>query len=252
MPGSLRTTLSEWLLPLAYRVQGFHHLGALSNADLRLLARIRAERLTYLTPAKLGSLLTTCRRVEAEGRPGLFIEAGCALGGSTILLAKAKRPERPLRVYDVFGMIPPPTSEDTPDVFERYRKIVDGKSEGIGGDVYYGYQPNLEDTVRANLLRQGICCEAQSISLIKGRLEDTMHIDQPVAVAHIDVDWYQPVWTSLQRIFPWLVPGGSIILDDYHDWGGCRKAVDQFLAEMGNQVTREDAAGSLTLTRKPG
>jgi hypothetical protein len=50
----------------------------------------------------------------------------------------------------------------------------------------------------------------------------------------------------------WLVPGGSIILDDYHDWGGCRKAVDQFLAEMGDQVTQDDSAGSLTLTRKPG
>jgi len=204
-----------------------------------------------LSPAKLAALLTHCRRMEVTGRPGIVIEAGCALGGSTIVLAKSKGPERPLRVYDVFGMIPPPTADDTPDVLERYREIVDGKSRGIGGDLYYGYQPNLEEVVRGNLQRHGIDCNAQSISLIKGRLEDTMQIDQPVALAHIDVDWYQPVWTSLQRIFPRLVPGGSIILDDYHDWGGCRKAVDQFLAEVVDQVTCDDSAGSMTITRKP-
>jgi asparagine synthase (glutamine-hydrolysing) len=55
-----------------------------------------------------------------------------------------------------------------------------------------------------------------------------MVIEQPVAFAHIDVDWYEPVLTSLKRIFPHLVVGGSIILDDYHDWGGCRKATENF------------------------
>ncbi|MEY4519181.1 MAG: hypothetical protein RLZZ499_1780 [Cyanobacteriota bacterium] len=56
-----------------------------------------------------------------------------------------------------------------------------------------------------------------------------MVVEQPVAFAHIDVDCYKPVLTSLKRIFPNLVVGGSITLDDYHDWGGCRKATDEFL-----------------------
>ncbi len=59
-----------------------------------------------------------------------------------------------------------------------------------------------------------------------------MKIEQPVAFAHIDVDWYEPVITSLERIFPKLVIGGSIVLDDYHDWGGCRKAVDEYLSRV--------------------
>ena len=68
------------------------------------------------------------------------------------------------------------------------------------------------------------------MSLIKGLVQDTMRIDQPVAFAHVDVDWYEPVLTCLQRVFPKLVEGGSIILDDYHDWGGCRKATDEYIA----------------------
>ena len=65
-----------------------------------------------------------------------------------------------------------------------------------------------------------------------------MTINQPVAFAHVDVDWYEPVMTCLSRVFPSLVIGGSIILDDYHDWGGCRKATDEFLRKIPGQFIR--------------
>ena len=58
-----------------------------------------------------------------------------------------KSPDRPLRVYDVFGMIPPPGEEDGPDVHQRYEIIKSGKSEGIGGRRYYGYEDNLYERV---------------------------------------------------------------------------------------------------------
>ncbi|MBP9235282.1 MAG: hypothetical protein KBF30_11455, partial [Hyphomonadaceae bacterium] len=95
-------------------------------ADRDLIARIRAKNLTYLTDSKLESIVDTCRTIEQANVPGSFMEAGCALGGSTILIASLKSAKRPLFVYDVFGMIPPPTKEDTGDVHERYRTIVEG------------------------------------------------------------------------------------------------------------------------------
>jgi asparagine synthase (glutamine-hydrolysing) len=79
-----------------------------------------------------------------------------------------------------------------------------------------------------------------------------MHIDQPVAFAHVDVDWYEPVSTCLERIFPRLVEGGSIILDDYHDWGGCRKAADEYLRGIAGQFALDDSAGSMKIIRMPG
>lgn len=219
-------------------------------ADTReLVQRIRSSRLTYLSDSKLASIAQTCGKIEAAALPGIFLEAGCALGGSSILIASVKSPARPLQVYDVFGMIPAPTGEDTPDVHERYRTIVQGESTGLEGDKYYGYEENLYEKVQSNLRRFGIDQESQSVTLIKGLLQDTMQITQPVAFAHIDVDWYDPVRTCLVRIFPQLVPGGSIILDDYHDWGGCRKATDEFLRSVVGQFTLDDSAGSLKITR---
>jgi predicted O-methyltransferase YrrM len=225
-------------------------LSSVANAETReLVSRIRACKLTYLSDRKFASLANTCSAIEQERLPGAFIEAGCALGGSAILIASLKNSERPFFIYDVFGMIPPPTKEDTQDVHDRYRTIVEGKSVGIDGDKYYGYQENLYDVVQANLRRFGIDPERQSVSLIKGLVQDTMHIDQPVAFAHVDVDWYEPVLTCLERIFPRLVEGGSIILDDYNDWGGCRKATDEYLRGVSGQFALDDTAGSMKITR---
>jgi asparagine synthase (glutamine-hydrolysing) len=210
---------------------------------------LRGEGLTYLSEQKLAGLLSTCRSIEEARLPGIFVEAGCALGGSAILIASVKSRSRPFFVYDVFGMIPPPTKDDTKDVHERYKQIVAGKALGLRGNTYYGYQDNLQDLVQANLERFGIDCQEQRVALIKGLVQDTMQIEQPVAFAHVDVDWYEPVLTCLQRVFPHLVIGGSIILDDYHDWGGCRKATDEYLQGIAGQYALDDAAESLKITR---
>jgi len=224
-------------------------LDSLADEDVALLRRIRAQNLTYLSEEKLATLAASCRDAEENGLDGAVLEAGCALGGSAILLASIKSPQRPLAVYDVFGMIPAPSQEDSQDVHDRYRTIVEGKSAGLGGDVYYGYQENLYDVVAANLEQFGINREEQAVSLVKGLVQDTLRPDGPIALAHIDVDWYEPVLVCLQRIFPRLVPGGSIVIDDYHDWGGCRKATDEYLREVVGQFRLDDSAGSLKVTR---
>jgi len=250
---SIPATQGETMLQRVHKIvkRISHHrsesrfLSALSDADQDLIKRLRAKNLTYLSSSKLAKLATACRTIEESHMPGIFVEAGCALGGSSILMASLKSAERPFLIYDVFGMIPAPTADDTPDVHDRYRTIVEGKSEGIGKDPYYGYEKNLYEIVHSNLASFGIACDRQSVSL----LQDTMNIEQPVALAHVDVDWYDPVKTCLERIFPHLVVGGSIILDDYHDWGGCRKATDEYLRTVVGQFTLDDSAGSMRVIK---
>lgn len=243
--------LGHRLRHLLHWLGGTAALGpALSHSDMDLIRRIRAARITYLSSEKCAAIARTCRRIEEAGLHGAFLEAGCALGGSAVLIASMKRQERPFRIYDVFGMIPAPTADDTTDVHQRYRTIVEGQSQGIDGDPYYGYVENLLDVVTANLAAFGVDLEAQRVTLIRGLLQDTMHLDKPVAMAHVDVDWFDPVRTCLDRIFPRLVVGGSIILDDYNDWGGCRKAADAFIAVNRRKLQLDQSARSLVITRR--
>jgi len=231
------------------RIRLLSVLARLPSDDRKIIAQIRARKLTYLSVRKLACLAKTARALSDRGVEGVFLEAGCALGGSAILLSKCKQADRPFYVYDVFGMIPPPSENDPADVHARYRSIVQGQSAGIEGEKYYGYESNLHDLVVSNLESFGVDLERDRVQLFKGLVEDTLHLTQPVALAHVDVDWYEPVKTCLARVFPHLSVGGCLILDDYHDWGGCRKATDQFLATIPGQYTVDDTAGSLTLCR---
>jgi len=199
---------------------------------------VRSEHLTLLGAKPLAELAQAVLDVEAQGLGGMLLECGTARGGSAIVMAAAKSPERPLRVHDVFGLIPPPTDEDGEDVHARYAKITAGEARGRGGEEYYGYRDDLYTEVDESFARHGVPTEASGVRLVRGLFEDTVTGDEPVALAHLDGDWYASTRTCLERVAPRLVPGGRLVIDDYFAWSGCRKAVDEYLAEHDG-LTRE-------------
>lgn len=212
-------------------------------ADLRMRASgvrpiiraVRNDALTYLRPDALGDLYDQVTRLERENAEGILIEAGCALGGSAIVIAAAKAEQRPLYIYDVFGMIPPPSENDGEDVHVRYEKIRSGQSKGIGGEKYYGYEEDLFGTVTENFRKHGLPIEQHNVHLVQGLFQDTMDVQEKVALAHVDGDWYESVMTCLERIEPHLIPGGVLVIDDYHHWSGCRTAVDEYFSDKKDQ-----------------
>jgi len=208
--------------------------GLLARASLSQRSRaVIDEKFTYLPPQKLVRLERAADAALASGATGDVLEFGVALGGSAIVLASiAAEQDRSFHGFDVFGMIPAPTSANDDDKSkERYAVIASGQSEGIGGETYYGYRSDLYGEVCAAFSRHGFPIDGTRIALHKGLFEDTWsnYRDRRVAFAHIDCDWYDPVKFCLESVAERMEPGGRIVLDDYHDYGGCRKATDEFL-----------------------
>jgi hypothetical protein len=213
------------------------------------ITQARGEHLTFLKESNLRELAAVVLDIESAKLPGLLIEAGTARGGSAIVIAAAKAPGRPMKVYDVFGMIPPPTEQDGPDVHARYEKIAAGEAKGVGGDTYYGYRDDLYQEVTDSFARLGVPVAEHSVELIRGLFEDTIDLDEPVAFAHLDGDWYESTMTCLTRIAPLVVPGGRIVLDDYYQWSGCRDAVDEYFS--GRDGFRLERRAKLHVVREP-
>ena len=195
------------------------------------VSRVRRGKLTYLDATALFALRDLVRDADRQGRPGALVECGCALGGSAIVMAASRNGDsRPLYVYDVFGMIPPPGQNDGPDVHERYATIAGGQARGLGDDTYYGYKVDLQAEVVRSFTQFGIPPDARNVNLVKGLFQETITLKCPVAVAHVDGDWYESVFTCLDKIWPLIVTGGVMVIDDYFAWSGCRDAVNDFLA----------------------
>jgi O-methyltransferase len=204
----------------------------LSLASLDQTSRaVLRDRLTYLSFDKVKRI----ERVERETRmlPGDVVEFGVALGGSEIILASRLAMGGRFLGFDVFAMIPPPTSDkDDPKSKARYETIVSGQSRGIGDNRYYGYCQDLLGDVRAAFARHGVPVDDRHIILIKGLFENTWPAAAPehIALVDIDCDWYYPVKYCLATVADRLTPNGITVTDDYNDYCGCRIAVDEFIA----------------------
>jgi predicted O-methyltransferase YrrM len=172
---------------------------------------------TMSGPARLRALYEAVEHVSENGIPGSIMECGAARGGSSALLGIAIKNTgggRTLWVLDTFEGIPAPTRSD-PD--HEIAAPYTGRFRGEIADV-------------ASLLdRVGILDHAE---LVKGRFEDTIPrlAPGPIAVLHIDGDWYSSVKVCLDYLYDRVAPGGIIQIDDYGHWEGARKAVDEFLA----------------------
>lgn len=211
---------------------------------------VKARRWTFLSDARLTRLAWAA--IETAELDGSIAETGCALGGSAIVLAASKRPGQEMNLYDVFAQIPPPTERDGEDCHVDYERISSGRAKGIGeDDRYYGYIDNLYDLVQQHFADAGYDVAGNNVKLHRGLVEDTLHPAGPIRLAHIDVDWFDPVMVSLERLEPRVPVGGVIQLDDYFDYSGCRDATDKYFAEQlgERKYQREEWTGSLTLTR---
>ncbi len=197
---------------------------------------VKDARLTYLSAAKLYRIERCLSEIDKARVEGDCVEFGVALGGTGVLIAKRMAGSRSFVGYDLFGTIPPPSDRDSLESHERYRVIASGRSSGIGGDTYYGYESNLFEKVKGSFTEFGVPVDDARVRLVKGLFEETVSFDNNVriAFAHVDCDWYDPVALCLDRVYAHLAPGGIVVLDDYNDYGGCRKAVADFLARRGD------------------
>ena len=212
--------------------------------------RVREERLTYLMPEQLQGIEACLRDVVRRGVDGDFLEAGVALGGSGVVIAGHLRGARVFHGFDVFAMIPPPTKNDPPEVHERYATIRSGASEGIGGDTYYGYRGDLYDQVCATFARFDVAVDGRRVALHRGLFKDTLRPSRPVAFAHLDCDWYDPVRLCLERIHPHLSSGGYLVIDDYYAYGGATRATDEFVAAVGDLERSDISPGRHLVLRR--
>ncbi len=198
----------------------------------KISRKVKQKNLTYLSYEKIINVEECLYNLKKNSVSGIFLEAGIALGGSAIIIASLMPENANFHGYDVFEMIPPPSNEDDAKSKARYEMIKNGESKGIDGkDIYYGYIENLYEQVVKNFESLGLRVDGKKVSLYKGLFENTMYFTSTdtVAFAHIDCDWYEPVNLCLERIYPNLSIKGYLVLDDYYDYGGCKKAVDEFL-----------------------
>lgn len=170
--------------------------------------------LTLLSKGQLDLVEELLVDIGNRGIPGDCIEAGVWRGGTIILMRAVLdsngMADRQVIAADTFCGIPPST---------RFRHDpVDGWSDR--------WIASLEE-VKDNLADINMLDDR--IELLEGLFADSLPslTGRQLALIRLDCDSYDSVMDALEGLYPLLMPGGAVIIDDWH-LIGCRLAVDAY------------------------
>lgn len=161
--------------------------------------------------------------------PGVFIECGLFKGASFSLFSVFRELlensfSKQFIGFDTFGRYP-----DAQYLGDRkFRDLFTGMA---------GEQSISRDQMMEVLKRKGI---DRNVELVEGDIIETVpayvqeHPEMKISLLNLDTDLYQPAVTILKHLYPRIVPGGILIVDDYGVVPGETKAVDDYF--MGSNI----------------
>lgn len=182
---------------------------------------------TITSLKKMEKLYESIVYINENNIEGAFVECGVYMGGSIMNMALTQLNYIKLvhiYLYDTFeGMTSP-------------------------GDFDVNYRGVSASRILKNPSKRGICSLEQvkkNVSLTgypqeflhfrQGDVAVTLKANVPkrISLLRLDTDWYESTKISLEILYPRLVKGGVLILDDYGYWKGARKAVDDYFSSIG-------------------
>lgn len=181
---------------------------------------------------RIHALIRAVKYVISNEISGDIVECGVWRGGSMMAVAKTLlnhgREDRELYLFDTFeGMVEP--SEQDVDYWGEPASIQIKKFKKHENGSEWCFSP-LNDVIS---VFHTIGYKKEKVHFVKGRVEDTLPGKAPdnISILRLDTDWYESTKHELAHLFPRLVHGGVIIIDDYGHWQGARKATDEYLSE---------------------
>ncbi len=172
----------------------------------------------YGSAASLHQLFDLARR--CKDLPGDFVECGIAMG-SGIAAMKRVAPEKKVWGYDSFQGIhlAGPNDSEQPGI---------GKiTHDTSGDLLVSSGVTVHTREQVNtILFEYLEFKEEDFVLVEGWVQETLPVMKPkkIAFLRLDMDLYDPTLVALQYLYPRLVKGGILLIDDFNSCSGVKKA----------------------------
>jgi O-methyltransferase len=220
------------------------------RADIDLCREVAPFTMT--TPDAIHVLAGAVRHVVSNGLSGAIVECGVWKGGSMMAVAKTLlslgKTDVDLFLFDTFEGMSEPTEKDIHWSGET------AKAQLAREEKETSLTWALAGLDAVQQAMASIPYPPSRIHFVKGRVEDTLPDQAPpqIALLRLDTDWYESTRHELIHLYPRLVPGGVLIIDDYGWWRGAAEATDEYFRENGPTpfLVRIDADG-VRLAVKP-
>jgi O-methyltransferase len=246
----------EFLLELALRseefVRQFRVRQGIITEDMtgeRVFAEIwgKCREYTITSMERAYAMYKAVEYIVRRQIPGDIVECGVWRGGSCMIAAYTLLhlgdTARKIYLYDTFAGMKEPGGEDIRFDGAEARPLWMASRDEQDRSRWWSCP---REEVRRNLLSTGY--PESRLVWVEGYVEETIPIQAPqqIALLRLDTDWYESTLHELRHLYPRLVSGGVLIIDDFGWWTGSRKAAEQYFEEQGIQVflSRIDSSGA--------
>ncbi|MBD3346454.1 MAG: macrocin O-methyltransferase [Chitinivibrionales bacterium] len=220
-----------------------------SEEDIEIIKAVSPY--TRTSPERIYAVIQAIRYVVSCNIPGDIVECGVWRGGSMMAAAKTllllNQSDRHLYLYDTYEGMSEPTNDDIDYEGKRASVELAKDNKDFSEDSTWCYA-SVADVQKA-MEQTGY--DASTIHLVKGKVEETIPANTPesIAILRLDTDWYESTLHEMLHLYPRLVKGGVLLLDDYGHWVGAKKAVDQYIKENNLKLllSRTDYTGRLAV-----
>lgn len=170
---------------------------------------------TMIGLKRLDHLQYCIEEIIQQKIPGDLLEAGVWRGGACIFMRAV------LKAYGIHDR-----RVWVADSFAGFRDE-DLLQEGLD-PVQTNYHSVSLEKVKAHFQAYDLLDE--QVQFLPGYFDQTLPQApvQELALLRLDADFYAPTWQVLTHLYPRVVPGGFVIVDDYHIFASCRKAVQTY------------------------
>jgi O-methyltransferase len=188
-----------------------------------------AKRYSKASHRRLHAMQLALQSLDHQHINGDIVECGVWRGGH-IMLARIVSPQRTCWLYDTF------TGMTAPGPFDRKRSgDVPPPNKALSKKWTAASLAEVIDNFKTHDLYDG-----DKLKFIVGDVAQTLlcpkNLPDKIALLRLDTDWYASTKIEMEILFPRLVPGGILIVDDYGHWMGARKAVQDYLGERIKQL----------------
>jgi hypothetical protein len=164
---------------------------------------------------------------------GAVVECGVFKGISLIRFATFRKligneEKQPIYGFDIFGEFPETDFQEDKELRSRFIAVAGSASVS-------------EEELLSLLVKKDL---AQNVSLIEGDICKTVpdffqqNKNLKISLLNIDVDIYEPAVVILQYLYPMVLKGGVILLDDYKKFPGETKAVDDYFRDKNVTIEK--------------
>ncbi|MFC4478225.1 Macrocin O-methyltransferase [Flavobacterium sp. ACN2] len=188
---------------------------------------------TMTSAERIVSLIHAVEYIATNNIEGDIIECGVWKGGSIgtcmLTLNKLNKNNTKIWLFDTFEGMNEPTDFDLDingDLASDRMEIEDEETSRLWAKAEL-------DNVKENISKYNY--PSENVNFIKGMVEETLlshELPEKISLLRLDTDWYESTKIELEILYPKLVSGGVLIIDDYGHWDGCRRAVDEYFNSL--------------------